>query len=1177
MSASLSSIEKAIVSKKYSRYLGIVLTCLCYTCNHKEMISSTANEDQFSMNIRTTEAQSPAKERSGFKLPPGFEIQLFASEPQIGKPINMSFDAKGRMWVTQSYEYPFADSTGAGKDKITILEDTDGDGKADLITDFADSLNIPIGVLPVKGGAIAYSIPNVYYFLDKDGDDRVDERKVILSGFEYKDTHGMINNFFRGLDGWIHGSHGFANNSSVTDRNGKILVMSSGNTFRFKEDGSDVEFTTIGRVNPFGYAYDEMGYLYSVDCHTSPIYQLIRGADYPHFGKKPTGIGFGPSVEIKNQRGATALAGLEYYIASQFPSQYQNSFYYGDVVKSKVYRSTKEMKGTTPYITQEEDFIVSEDPWFRPVDVKTGPDGALYIADFYNRIIGHYEVPLDHPGRDRERGRIWRIIYIGDEEHEESSDKDWSEASLDQLIEGLGQDNLTLRTIIADQIIDRFPRNSIESLNLAFINGSNSKQQIQVLWLLYRLNASSEDLLIRASESTDVTLRVHALRIMFEYKDLNEKLMDIAKENIAEAQPDIVRAAIMVLSKHPETDHLQSLLSIRQKVPEYDTHLKYVIRQCLRNHLRNDEIFEVVLNRDWNSLQLKALIDVAKGVESKLSARFLLSYLKSCETIDSGDLLTLSTHISRYIAIKDLDDLVSKAKALSGNDLDLQFNVYKVISEGLDRRGVHENVAARNWAISLTHTFLNQSRAPNAQWITIPMEESIYTKNPWHFQHMPSAEGLAATNVLTSDVKQICMIRSPEFSIPETLSFQLIGGKRMAESPTPNLNLIQLRLSETDEIVKETYITHHNFREMISWYNPSILGEKGYLKLIDGSSDQSESIGIGQIYPDVIALPSISPATLAERQVFAINVAKKFHIKSLNNRLEKLLLSEKSDIYVKAAAAQTLLSFDKQNLSLVEKILLDQNTIPFLTMSIINAAGTIKNEKANTILRKAFDSRHYAVHKEIALALVQSNPGIDQLLEAAANLEVAPRILLERRVNEGLVNSASKGQLDKYEELTKNIKKPDEEIQELIDQRLENFHLSKKSVSAGNEVFVSNCSPCHQIKGVGGSIGPQLDGIGSWGLRALVEKTIDPNRNISKAFVNYNIQLKDGTSQTGLFRREEGQLLIFANIAGQEFSVSKSEILEKKALPYTLMPDHFAEVIAEEDFYALLNFLLNEN
>lgn len=148
----------------------------------KETQDPTAYIDEkpdpiYAEHVRTSAFQTPAEELNKFTLPPGFEITLFASEPEITKPINMAFDAKGRLWVTQSSEYPIKAGPGNGTDRISILEDTDQDGKADKITDFANDLNIPIGIQPIKGGAIGFSIPNIYRFYDTNGDDVADKGK----------------------------------------------------------------------------------------------------------------------------------------------------------------------------------------------------------------------------------------------------------------------------------------------------------------------------------------------------------------------------------------------------------------------------------------------------------------------------------------------------------------------------------------------------------------------------------------------------------------------------------------------------------------------------------------------------------------------------------------------------------------------------------------------------------------------------------------------------------------------------------------------------------------------------------------------------------------------------------------------------------------------------------------
>ena len=150
------------------------------------------------------------------------------------------------------------------------------------------------------------------------------------------------------------------------------------------------------------------------------------------------------------------------------------------------------------------------------------------------------------------------------------------------------------------------------------------------------------------------------------------------------------------------------------------------------------------------------------------------------------------------------------------------------------------------------------------------------------------------------------------------------------------------------------------------------------------------------------------------------------------------------------------------------------------------------------------------------------------------------------------------------------------ERQTLIDTRVIAFNTAGDvSIDSGKMVFRQNCAACHSIGGEGGAVGPQLDGVGKWGPRALGEKILDPNRNVSEAFRNYTITMKDGKVLSGLFRREEGEVIVFADITGKEFSVPKNEIAEQKASKYTLMPDHFGQVLSQDEFNMLLKYLLS--
>jgi putative heme-binding domain-containing protein len=383
-------------------------------------------------------------------VPPGFVVELVAGEPDIVNPVAMTFDERGRIWITESLEYP-RHQPGPGRDRIKVLDDTDGDGRADRFTVFADGLNIPSGIAVGHGGVWVANAPDILFLQDRDGDGKADTTEVVVTGFGRHDTHELPNSLTWGPDGWLYGWNGVFNPAMVISKNGKTYEFTCA-IFRIHPKTRVFEIWCEGTSNPWGIAIDPEGSFFSSACVIDHLWHLVetgyyirQGGPYP-----PYTWPIGSIVDHKHQK--AAYCGIHYFDSPAYPAKYRDRLYMGNIHGNRINVDILEKEGSSYSAKAGPDFLCANDAWFMPVAQKTGPDGCLYILDWYDQYHCYQDANRDPNGIDRNKGRLYRVRY---QDNPRRTGFDLARQSDDDLIELLGSPNVYDRDIAQRLLTER--------------------------------------------------------------------------------------------------------------------------------------------------------------------------------------------------------------------------------------------------------------------------------------------------------------------------------------------------------------------------------------------------------------------------------------------------------------------------------------------------------------------------------------------------------------------------------------------------------------------------------------------------------------------------------------------------------------------------------------------------
>jgi len=511
----------------------------------------------------------------------GLKVELFASEkefPDLIKPVQMSFDSKGRLWVASWKNYPHWQPKTPLDDKLLILEDTNGDGKADKSTVFAGDLSNPTGFEFYNGGVLVAQQPNLVFLKDTNGDDKYDTKQIILHGFDSADTHHAINSFTFDPGGALYMQEGIFHRTQVETPWGPVVRQADGGVYRFEPRTWKFEtYVPFNFPNPHGHVFDAWG--------RDIVFDATGGQPYygPSFSTKK----YYPAMETKDAPKpgdvrTRPVGGAEILSSRHFPEELQGNLIVLNTIGFRGllnYKLTEDGAGLK--ITEVDPIVQSADENFRPVDAEVGPDGALYFVDWHNPIIGHMQHNLRDKSRDKLHGRVYRVTAEG---RPLLKPPVIAGASIPQLLDLLKEPENRVRYRARIELGARDTKEVLAAVE-AWTGKLDAKapgyehQMMEALWVYQWHNRVNEKLLTRMLKSSDPWARAAATRVLCYWRDRVTNPLALLKVLATDAHPGVRLEAVRAASffKTPEAAEV-ALASLEH--PQ-DRFLKYTLDQTM--------------------------------------------------------------------------------------------------------------------------------------------------------------------------------------------------------------------------------------------------------------------------------------------------------------------------------------------------------------------------------------------------------------------------------------------------------------------------------------------------------------------------------------------------------------------------------------------------------------------
>jgi putative membrane-bound dehydrogenase-like protein len=499
--------------------------------------------------------------RRAIRVRAGFQIEIAAAEPLVLDPIGFEWGADGKLWVVEMGDYPLGlDGKGKPGGQVRILEDTDRDGRYDKATVFLDGLGFPTGVMPWRKGVLVASAPDIFYAEDRDGDGKADVREVLFTGFHPGNQQHRLNGFELGLDGWVYGANGDSGGVIRSIKTGQTVDI-RGRDFRFQPDTGAFEAESGG--TQYGRHRDDWGRWFGNNNPNWAWQYVLADADLrrnklfappdPKRMLEPDTRLFPVSRTVPrfNDPAAanrvTSANSPTPYRDDLFGPHFENSLFVSEPVHNLVHRLVLEpdgatLKGRRAVGETDREFLASSDAWFRPTMLKTGPDGALWMADMDRAVIEHpewipddWEKTLDlRAGSDR--GRLFRVVPV-DKTPRPIPRLDALDTS--GLVAALDSPNGWQRDTAHRLLLHKQDKDAVEPLRRLVASTRNPKARVQALWVLENLGGLSAEAVLKGLDDSHPQVRRNAVRVAGRLLETSPAVAESVLKKVADADPSV--------------------------------------------------------------------------------------------------------------------------------------------------------------------------------------------------------------------------------------------------------------------------------------------------------------------------------------------------------------------------------------------------------------------------------------------------------------------------------------------------------------------------------------------------------------------------------------------------------------------------------------------------------------